>query len=395
MTKTLPTIIFAVILYCLSTGLAYFYFQQNPTVLPFGVQKIISQPLPSPVVGKGGNVVFDTSLPKTEACPLNGTLYSKQQSQWWVQHRPLGVMIENHQDARPQSGLSYADVVYEAVAEGGITRFLALFYCQDAPEVGPVRSARTYFLDFLSEYGDYPLYAHVGGANASGEADALGQLQQYGWAGYNDLNQFSIGFPVFWRDYDRLGHTVATEHTMYSTTTKLWDYAKKDRNLSNVGKDGKSWDTNFVPYTFKDDAAAADRPASQTVHLALWVSDPAYFIDWNYDKKANMYLRKNGGQSHVDRDTNKQLTAKTIVVLKMAESHANDGYENNVHLLYQNKESGKAIVFMDGKQISATWRKNSRTSRTQILDNYGKQIPLNRGLIWFTVLPLDGVLDVK
>ena len=63
-------------------------------------------------------------------------------------------MIENSVDARPQSGLSSADVIYEAVAEGGITRFLTVYYCQDPVEVGPVRSARTYYVDFASEYGD-------------------------------------------------------------------------------------------------------------------------------------------------------------------------------------------------------------------------------------------------
>ena len=135
-------------------------------------------------------------------------------------------MIENHQEARPQSGLSSADVIYEVVAEGGITRFLAIYYCQDGAQIGPIRSARTYFIDYLSEYGNYPLYAHVGGANQAGPADALSQLDDYGWTAYNDLNQFSIGFPVFWRDYDRLGHSVATEHTIYSTIEKLLDYAK-------------------------------------------------------------------------------------------------------------------------------------------------------------------------
>ena len=185
------------------------------------------------------------------------------------------------QDRNP--GLSGADAIYEAVAEGGITRFLAIFYCQDAGEVGPVRSARTYFIDFMSEYGNYPLYAHVGGANQPGPADALGQLDTYGWTGYNDLNQFSIGFPTFWRDYGRLPN-VATEHTMYSSVDKLWDYAATTRKLTNVDENGKSWDTNFVPYTFTDDAPASTRPISQSIHLEFWQSAGSdYFVDWKYD----------------------------------------------------------------------------------------------------------------
>ena len=87
--------------------------------------------------------------PKTEECPLNGQMLSKTQKNIWEAQRPLGIMVENHKEARPQSGLSSADVIYEAVAEGGITRFLAIFYCQNASYVGPVRSARVYFLTFL------------------------------------------------------------------------------------------------------------------------------------------------------------------------------------------------------------------------------------------------------
>lgn len=326
---------------------------------------------------------------------MNGTLYSKQQRTWWEQHRPLGIMIENHLDARPQSGISSADVVYEAVAEGGITRFLTVFYCQSAEEVGPIRSARTYFLDFISEYGTEPLYTHVGGANTSGPADALSQIETYGWAGLNDLNQFSIGFPTFWRDYDRLGHVAATEHTMYSTTEKLLQYAATNRKLGLTDADGISWTKGFVPYTFKDEALVSQRPAAQKIHLEFWTTDPAYAVDWTYDPIANIYKRNVGGVVHIDRNTNKQLTAKNIVVLTMIESHANDGYTDNEHLLYKTKGAGKANIFMDGKQTIGTWEKDTRTSRTLLFDSAGLPIKLDRGTIWFEILPTDGILTVK
>lgn len=342
-----------------------------------------------------GRLTFDSSAPKTEECPLNGVKYSKEQRDWWEGHRPLGVMIENHEEARPQSGLSYADVVYEAVAEGGITRFLAIFYCQDGGQVGPIRSARTYFMDFLSEYGEFPLYAHVGGANTPGPANALGQIADYDWEGYNDLNQFSIGFPTFWRDYDRLGHTVATEHTMYSTTDKLWTFAAKERDISVEDKNGNRWDEAFVPYEFKDDASSSQRGVSQNIHLQFWDSMPDYFVDWVYDPTANTYLRKHGASPHLDKDNNQQLSAKNVVVLSMVEQNANDGYENNAHLLYKNKGTGDAFIFMDGKEIEGTWEKKTRTSRTILRDSQGNEIKFNRGKIWFEILPTDGVIEVK
>lgn len=387
--KNILVLLLSLLTFVLFAFISYgLFFQSSPSVT--------TTPSPSTaVVNQSGRLTFDPHLPKTEACPLNGALYSTQQKDWWEKHGPLGIMIENHQDARPQSGLSAADVVYEAVAEGGITRFLALFYCQDGGQVGPVRSARTYFLDFVSEYGSFPLYTHVGGANTPGPADALSQINDYGWGGYNDLNQFSIGFPVFWRDYNRLGHPAATEHTMYSTTAKLWDFAKNSRGLTNVDKNDNKWDATFVPYSFKDDATGADRPTSQTVHVEFWSGYSQYFVDWIYDKATNFYKRNNAGVPHIDLDTKKQLTTKNIVVLFMQESNANDGYENNLHLLYKTKGSGNAIVFRDGVKTTATWRKDSRTSRTLLFDANGNQIKFDRGTIWFEILPTDGVVTVK
>lgn len=384
--KSLKNILIGVILFIVSTGISYVVFSN------FVAKKVIAPPPPVTKLSSG-STMFDDSLPKTEPCPLTGVKYSVQQRKWWEGHEPLGTMVENSTDARPQSGISFADNVYEAVAEGGITRFLLIFYCQDAVQVGPVRSARIYFLDQLRQYGKYPLYAHVGGANADGPADALGTISDLGWSGYNDLDQFAIGFPVYWRDYNRLGHDVATEHTMYSTTTKLWDFAKKSRNITNTTNAGQ-WDANFVTYTFKDDAAVSDRPKSQTVHIEFW-GDSGYNVDWKYDPKNNVYLRFNGGEPHIDRDTNKQLTTKNLIVLYMVQSHAQDGYMGNEHLLYQDSGSGKAVIFMDGKQITGTWKKSGPTGRLLLYDSFGSAIKFDRGNLWFTILPLSGVLNVK
>src|SRR3990167_11164393 len=332
-------------------------------------------PVSIPKIGKDERVAFDESLPKTEECPINGAKYSKPQRQWWEKHRPMGVMIENHQEARPQSGLSRADVVYEAVAEGGITRFLGIFFCGASAEevqVGQVRSARTYFLDWISEYGEYPLYVHVVGANCNREtgsgcangakADALGQIGNYGWAGYNDMNQYSIPFPTFWRDYERLGHPVATEHTMYSTTDKLWGFAAKKRGLTATDESGIAWDKKFVEWNFKDDAGVNER-GNSGLTVGFWEGYVDYIAEWKYDSSTNNYRRLNGGVEHKDLNTEEQLTSKNVVVAFTKESRANDGYDNNVHLIYATKGTGKALVFMDGKVTEGTWVKKDRLSR--------------------------------
>ncbi len=381
-------LIIGVIIYVASALAAYILFANflslgGPLITP------VAEP-----VKEGERTVFDDSLPKTEECPINGARYSKQQRSWWEKHRPLGIMIENHQEARPQSGISFADVVYEAVAEGGITRFLAVYYCRDAGIVGPIRSARTYFMDFISEYGDYPLYTHVGGANAPGPADALGQIESYGWQVHNDINQFSVGFPTFWRDYERLGHPVATEHTMYSTTEKLWKVGTL-RKLTNKDDDGNNWDESFVKYDFKDDETLDKRPGAQLVSFSFWQGRNDYAVEWVYDKTSNNYFRKNGSVSYTDKNTDSQLSAKNVVVLFMRESRANDGYEGNLHLIYGTKGAGNAIVFMDGARFNMTWSKKDRTSKLILKDKAGLEVKFNRGAIWFEVLPIGTAIDVK
>lgn len=328
-------------------------------------------------------------LPRTESCPLNGVLYPKPMRDIWEKRRPLGIMVENSKAARPQSGLGQADVVYEAVAEGGITRFMAVYYCQDSETVGPVRSARTYFLDWISEYGLSPLYAHVGGANTPGPADALGQIERYGWAGENDLNQFSIGFPTFWRDYERLGKDTPTEHTVYSATAKLWDFAANKRQITD------DWNKNFAAWTFKDDAALADRPASSSAKFALSNGQASYADDyvvtWKYDRDSNSYLRFDGGVSHQDLNTGQQLLAKNVIITFMSMGVADDGYSeegHGLHTLYGTKGSGRAKFLLDGKVVDGTWAKKTRLDRARFYDTNGIEVKFNRGQIWVEVLPL-------
>ncbi len=330
--------------------------------------------------------------PKTEECPINGAFYSKSQKQKWETIRPLGVMIENHVEARPQSGLSSADVVFEAVAEGGITRFLSVFYCQDASYIGPIRSTRIYFIKLLQGFGNYPLYAHVGGANTPGPADALGEIRDLGWAGYNDLNQFSVPFPYFWRDYERLPNR-ATEHTVYSSTTKLWQYAKDKRKLTNVDEDGVSWDKNFQKWSFKDDAKIDQRGNIAKIDFGFWDNLASDFsVVWNYDKNNNQYLRVNGGKPHIDKNTGKQISAKNVMIVFAKESPANDGYEGG-HLIYKIVGSGEGLFFQDGKVIKGTWKKTNEENQIKFYDEAGNEISLVRGPIWVEILPIGNKVN--
>lgn len=369
--KSLVVSILSIVLFVLFAGISFSIFSK--ILGGGGAPGELITALPAP----GAAVEEDPNEPKTEVCPLNGAMKTKRSKDNWVTRFPLAVMIENHQEARPQSGLSYADVVYEAVAEGGITRFMALFLCNLSDvQVGPVRSARTYFLDWLSEYN--ALYAHVGGANTPGPADALGQIIKYN---IKDMNQFSIGFPTFWRDYERLGRTVATEHTMYSTTQKLWEVAVKRGWINNDS--AKKWEDGFIQWKFKDDLkdVNAALPSANSISVEFWQGYDDYTVKWSYDANCNCYTRSNGGP-HIDLDNKKPLSAKNIVVQFEKESNANDGYENNAHLIYGTIGQGRALIFQDGKVIDGKWSKQSRLARSKYTDNKGNEISFNRGVIW-------------
>jgi len=376
--KLVPMLIGGLILYLISTGISYaaFRFLIGP----------ITPGLISPLPVEEARSRVDLTAPKTEACPLNGKMFTRGEKQIWEGRRPLTIMIENHADARPQSGLSKVDVIYEAVAEGGITRFLAVYYCGAVAEdfvIGPVRSARTYYLDFTSEYGDYPLYAHVGGANKPGLSNALGQIGDYGWlAKGNDMNQFSLGFPTFWRDYERLGRPVATEHTMYTTADKLYEIAHQ-RGLDNKDDEGNKWDEDWRSWQFKDDAS--DKGNVDNIKFNFWSGYQEYEVNWQYSQEDNQYLRFSGGQAHKDLNNEEQLIAKVVVVQFMREK----GPINELkHLLYTTTGTGKAIVFQDGQATQATWSKAKRQERTIFKDSKGKEIKFNRGPIWIEIVPL-------
>lgn len=386
--KLLITILGGIILYLTSAGLSYgaFHYLAGP-----------GRGILAPVPVEEARSKIDLSAPKTEACPLNGQLFTKAERQVWENRRPLAVMIENHEDSRPQSGLSSADVVYEAIAEGGITRFLAVFYCgasAEDVEVAPVRSSRIYFINLASEYGDKPIYLHVGGANDYGgtgetvkEARALEYLAQIGWRvrGGNDFDTtFDGRFPVFWRNEDRLDHPVAVEHTMMSSTDRAWEEAKT-RGLDAVDDEGKKWEEDFSPWKFKDEVSVDKRGQITSIGFDFWDDYKEYEVRWEYDSQSNRYLRYNGGQPQMDLNDNQEITAKNVVVQFTKERGPID---QNKHMLYEVIGTGQALIFQDGQVTKGTWAKKDRVSRTIFKNSKGQEVEFNPGPVWIEILPV-------
>lgn len=335
---------------------------------------------------------IDPSEPIDQACPLNGKLYTNTERQAWEKRRPMAVMIENTPDARPQSGLADSDLVFEAVAEGGVTRFMAFFYC-DAQKadltLAPIRSARTYYVDYASGF-NLPLYVHVGGANVPGPTNALGQISDYGWNGQTDINQFSVGYPTFIRDYNRVpGKEIATEHTMVTSTEKIWDVAEErgwtnmspERKYGRTVQEPEDWKDGYEGWTFEN--TPGEIGSVNKISYDFWSGYNDYSVVWDYDKEKNLYLRSQGGEKHTDLNTNEQIAASNVIVLLTTEKGP---INEKKHMLYGTTGTGDALIFKDGQAIEAKWYKKSRTSELTFKDDKGKEVELARGLTWISVV---------
>jgi len=275
--------------------------------------------------------------------------------------RPIAVILDNFSpDARPQSGLDRASLVFETLAEGGITRFMAVYLEQDAPMIGPVRSSRLYFNSWAAGIG--VIFGHDGG-----NVDALQQLPTLSTVYNEDANRVS---GPYWRITSRLA-----PHNEYTSTGRLRSYAETH---------GASSSASLLSLPHKGDALFSQRPSHFTLNIQFSSSD--YNVTWQYDPAGNDYLRSMGGSPHVDAATGQQLRAKNVIVMFTTETPAFDPFTpESIHL--KTEGSGQATVYEDGKAIPGTWSKTSVTSPPQWLDSSGNPIKLNRGNTWVEVVP--------
>ena len=308
---------------------------------------------------------------------------------------PLAITVENHTRSRPQSGLDKASIVYEAVTEGGITRFLALYSREEAEKVGPVRSARTYFVDWSHGYDAY--LAHVGG-----NMDALDQIQA---VNILDLDQFK--YPSsYWREKQA---GLASEHTMYTSTVKLRKQAKEnnyvDTNNFNIYrfKDGLKEKTageesKEEGVSDQDTTSSAENtieevlPESQKIIVEF--STRKYNVYFDYNKDTNSYKRFMGGSAHKDKVTKEQIDAKNIIVMYVKKNSTmtrinEPGYNMDT------QGSGDAKIFFDGKTIEGTWKKPTSTDRELFYDKDGNEITFNRGKFWICVISPGDTVTVE
>ena len=288
--------------------------------------------------------------PKIYYSPLSGTVVANEAAK----QRPVtAVMIENSPDARPQSGLAEADVVFEAVAEGGITRFIALYQPSRPSLIGPVRSLRPYYAEWAAGFD--PSVAHVGG---SPEALTMIRSGNYGV----DLDQF-FNSGSYWRATDRYA-----PHNVYTNSDKL------DALIASKNKTSSSF--VFAP---RVDEKKAEAPNATLITIN--VSTGIFSVSYNYDAATNTYFRKQGGVAHTDREKG-QIAPKVVVALKTNIALSSDGSHMNI----ATSGTGQAYVFQNGTITEGTWSKADAKGQLFIKDSEGKEITLARGQTWITTV---------
>jgi hypothetical protein len=270
-------------------------------------------------------------------------------------------IVENSIDARPQSGLNNADIVYETLSEGGIPRFIALFQKSEAEKVGPIRSARSYFLDISKEY-NLP-FAHCGGSE-----EALVKIKNENLMSMNEMTYGS----TYWRDKQR-----KAPHNLYTSTEKLRDLVKAKNFVKaptvKLKFDKSYWENDKLP---------------QATNVLLKINK---FYNTSYTYKDGLYYKSMDGTASTNKEDNLPLAFKNIVVQITSIKLQADGDHLAIALVGQ----GNGYVISNGKFTKMHWYKKDVTSQTQLTTEQGNDLPLNPGTTWWNIVDKGTIIDIK
>jgi hypothetical protein len=289
--------------------------------------------------------------------PLNGADLAER--------RPLLIKLGNSPPERPQSGLAQADVVVEHLTEGAITRFSAIFYCSDAADIGPIRSARLIDLELVPMFG--AIFAHVGGS------EPVRQMIAQSEVGQADLDDYGRA-PIFREIASR-----KRPFNRYTSTAELWTLARD-----------KGWvdDAPVPAFSFAAEAPPGGRIAqSVTIPYRPNLSD-AFFT---YDSATRLYRRSTGTTPQLDAATNQILTTSNIVVLYAPHETTTIVEDSlgsrSIKIILTG--TGKAVILRDGQAYTVTWTRSDPHALWQFTDAAGQTVPFQPGNTWIEVVPLE------
>lgn len=298
---------------------------------------------------------------------LTGLEITEEQSKL----RPVVVMLDNQYKARPQAGLSDADVVYEILAEGSITRYMAVFQTNQPEVVGPVRSSRPYYIERALEYN--PLYVHVGGS-----MQALANIKSYEMG---DVDGMSVGAGVFYRTTHK-----RMPHNAYSSTEGIRNEGirkKLDTEVEFAGMPISHTEYDLIGNTAQNVIIQYKKPTSN--------DSVGYSVSFKYDFEGKNYLRYVNGGEHLDEETKIHLRADNIIIQNVAHKVIDDVGRLELDMI------SKGVGYYVNKGVCAdiTWEKTGEFEQTKYYLTDGSELILNPGITWIQVIPTNLVPNIE
>ena len=277
--------------------------------------------------------------------------------------RPIAVMIDNHIDAMPQAGLLEEDIVYEIIVEGGETRLMLILQDKDLDKIGPIRSARHYFLDYALE--NDAIYVHFGSS-----PQALSDIEKYSVDNINGINESSTSF---WRVSDKYA-----PHNAVTNTDNIMKIAQREGYATKTDKE------TVLNYVVKK-VNLEDGEIANTVTIPY---SEVNTVKYEYDADKKEYVRYSRGEKQVDWDTKKTITTKNIIIEKADNWTLDDGSGKGRQTL-DNIKTLDGYYITNGKVIPIKCEKTSRTSQTVYKDLEGNEIDVNDGKTFIQICPDD------
>ncbi|HZU12794.1 MAG TPA: DUF3048 domain-containing protein [Chloroflexota bacterium] len=320
----------------------------------------------------GAKSIPSVKLPPYVPGPLDGQSTPRSRAM----RRPLAVMVENYYpDSRPQTGLGAASTVIETLAEGGITRFMAIYLEHDAPKIGPVRSTRIYFDHWAASF--HAILDHVGGNDdAQAHLRALSDVFNVD-ENYWEVSLTNTGTPLFWRSADRV-----PPHNMYTSTYKVRAYAAKHH---------QDWAYTNAYLPHKHPAAKHGHHGTITINFQDPLNpapQPPYDVQYRYDLRTNTYLRFIGGAPHIDAATGKQLAPSNVVVMEIGNGVADPAAGPTIgSITLPVVGSGPAFFFLDGRVLMGRWSLPNENAPLRFYDRHGRLVAFNPGQTWIEAVP--------
>ncbi len=275
--------------------------------------------------------------------------------------RPYAVMIDNEgSKPLPQGGIKKAQIVYEIIVEGGVTRLMPIFWNADAELIGPVRSSRHYFLDYVMEHD--AIYVHFGWSPLA-KSD-ISKLK------INNINGVGKGGEVFWdltKDRNNWQDSYTSSQRLDECVEGLKYPVNTDQKL-------------MLSYNASDMEPGTENAGKIEVKYS-----GGYVCSYEYDPASKKYSRFRQGKPHMERTDNTQLTAKNIIIQYVSNKRISGDREDRQEL--SNIGSGSGLFISCGKMTEITWSKKSRGSKTEYMDTEGKPVLLNPGQTWIQIVP--------